>query len=132
MLFVLLPVLFIIKFLFMKTNPSEKNSTEKPEQDVNKTQHLNDAKNKMQDLHGDTEDNKENYRKGKGTGMSSEAGADQSERSWQDTSGSHANRNAEDADGNAADTDTGLGNNNTENLTMKEDKGQWSKKGDNG
>ncbi len=117
----------------MKINPSEKKSAEKPEQDVNETQHLNDAKNKMQDLHGDAEDNSENYRKGKGTGMSSETGSDQSERSWQDTSGSHANRNAEDTDNNVAgQADTGLKNNNSENLTMKEDKGQWSKKGDNG
>lgn len=106
----------------MATNPSEKNNTHHPEHDANANSGLDNTKNEMQDLHGDTEDNKENYRKGKGTGMSSEAGADQSERSWQDTSGSHANRNAEDA----------ASKNNTANLHMKEDKGLWSKKGDNG
>ncbi|SFQ16834.1 hypothetical protein [Parafilimonas terrae] len=111
----------------MKTNPSEKSSTQNTERNVN------DVKNKMQDLHGNAEDNSENYRKGKGTGMSSEAGSDQSERSWQDTGGSHANRSAENKDTNmAGHVEPGPKNSNTENLTMKEDKGQWSKKGDNG
>lgn len=110
----------------MAINPSEKNNTQHPAKDVN------EEKGKMQDLHGDTEDNKENYRKGKGTGMSSEAGAEQSERSWQGTSGSHANRSAEAADANgSSQEDTGSGNSNIEDLHMKEDKGEWSKKGDN-
>lgn len=110
----------------MAINPSEKNNTQHPAKDVNK------EKDKIQDLHGDTEDNKGNYRKGKGTGMSSEAGSEQSERSWQGTSGSHANRNAEDADDNGSRQDyTDSRNSNIEDLHMKEDKSEWSKKGDN-
>lgn len=78
-------------------NPSDKNRVQHLEQDANENandnQNVSDAKNADKKRMQQSSDNKDlagrgEYRSNKGTGMSSEAGSEQSEKSWQGTTGS--------------------------------------------
>jgi hypothetical protein len=77
-------------------NPSDKDRTqnldEEDNESTNESRNLNDAqntdKNRMQgSSQSSAAGNTGAYRSKRGTGMSSEAGSSQSERSWQDTTG---------------------------------------------
>jgi hypothetical protein len=90
---------------------STNNSSDKNE-DVSESRNLNDPENVDQNrMPGSSQTsaagNSGVHRSNKGTGMSSEAGSDQSEQSWQDTGGSQQG---------SAQKNSGNNNNNNEQL----------------
>ncbi len=91
----------------MKTNnPSESNKLKNQthEQDV---KDKSNEKRSMNQMSGSSD--KSTYKSNKGTGMSSEAGSNQNEKSWQDTGGSNPT-SMQNNDKNLNPSSTGSGN----------------------
>ena len=115
----------------MKTsNPSQSDKNKSPEQDVNESpnemRNINQS-NANKNMPGSS--NNSNYKTNKGTGMSSEAGANQTEESWQGTGGS--NPTSMQNDMNNANQSRGSGNMSNVG-TSRESMGSTTDEGING